>query len=137
MSCPDTERLLEAVLGDNADPAVQHHLRACLDCRATARLVREMRAAYRPELLVPEELVERRVGVILEALSSNGAPPHETRLQDVAASAALALTTVVLTTVVTGSLGTTGLWGPAFLGVLAMIAAGVYERGVGRGSLHA
>jgi len=137
MTCPDTERLLEAVLGETADPAVQHHLRACSDCGATSRVVREMRASYRPELLVPEELIERRVELILETLSPSDAALHETRLRDAAVTSTLALTTVFLTIVVTGSYGTTGLWGPGLVGVIAAIAAGVYERDVVRRPLDA
>jgi len=137
MTCPDIERLLEAVLGETADPAVQHHLRACPDCRATSRLVSEMRASYRPALLVPEELIERRVGLILETLSPSNAARFRTRFRDAAVSSALALTTALLTIVATGSLGTPGLWGPGLVGVIAMIVAGVYELDVGRRSLHA
>lgn len=136
MTCPDTERLLEAVLGETADPAVEHHLGACPDCRATSRLVRELRAAYRPQLIVPEELVERRVGVILQALSPSDAALHHTRPRDAAVGSVLALATVFLTIVATGSLGDSGLWGPGWLGLIAVIAAATYEHGVGRRSLH-
>jgi len=137
MTCPDTERLLETVLGETADPAVEDHLRACPDCQVASRLVREMRASYRPELLVTRELVERRVELVLQTLSPRGATLHESRLQNAAVSSALALTTVMLTIVATGSLGTEGLWGPGLVGVIAMIVAGVYELDVGRRSLHA
>lgn len=136
MTCPDTERLLEVVLGETADPAVQHHLRACPDCRAISRLVRELRASYRPELLVPDELIERRVELILQALSPSDAALHHTRPRDAAVGSVLALATVFLTILATGSFGDSGLWGPGLLGLIAMIAAATYEHGVGRRSLH-
>lgn len=132
MSCPDTEQLLEVVLGETVDPAVQAHLKECRECMDTSKLVREMRAAYRPELRIPEELVEGRVELITERLSGRSSELLESSLWDAATSGALAFVTVVLTIVATGSFVGGDLWAPALLGVIATVAAASHERGIGQ-----
>jgi predicted anti-sigma-YlaC factor YlaD len=130
MTCPDTERLLEVVLGETVDPAVQAHLKECRECADTAELVREMRAAYGPELRVPEELVEGRVELITRQLSRRSSERVESSRWDAATSGALALVTVVLTILATGSFVGEELWRPGLMGGIAAVAAASYERGV-------
>lgn len=131
MTCPDTERLLEVVLGEGVDPRVQHHLRACPDCAATARLIRDMRAAYRPELHIPDELVQARVELVTQELRVWRSRRAEPTPWDAAAAGALSFVTVLLAIVFTSSAGDSTVWGPAVLCVTASIAAAVYERRLG------
>lgn len=131
MNCPNTEQLLEVVLGETVDPAVQVHLRDCRECEDTSTLIKEMRAAYRPALRVPDELVEGRVELITRELSGYSSERHESSLWDAATSAVLAFVTVVLTVVATGSFGGGVVWGPGLVGVIAMVVAASYERSIG------
>lgn len=128
MTCPDTELLLEVVLEDKIDPETEGHVRACAECSATARLVREMQASYRPNLRMPDEHIEARIDWLVQRLPAESAARAEAKLVDALISGALALATVVFTVVLTGSLRGGSLWGPGLLGVIAMIAAAGYER---------
>lgn len=131
MTCPDTDRLLEVVLEGKTDADCQAHVQACPECAATSRLVREMRAAYRPELHIPDEVLEARVDWIVQQLPTSSPARAESTLVDALVSGVLAFATVLLTIVGTGSVGGRGLWGPVALAVIAMLAAGLFERRAG------
>ena len=58
MSCPDIERIIDLVAGDEIDPEAHTHLQTCSECRAQLTLLREVRSALDPELSVPPEMIE-------------------------------------------------------------------------------
>lgn len=129
MTCPDTEHLLEVVLEEGMDPEVKGHLRTCRDCAATARLIREMRVAYRPEMTLPETLIESRIDLVIRLSSQKSEQVPDWR--DATVAGALSFVTVLLTIVMTGSFRTGDLWGPAILCLVAAIAGVGYERSFG------
>lgn len=127
MSCPDLERLLSVVVDGVVDPEADAHVRSCATCGGTLRLVRGMRAAYRPEMSLPDSLIESRVEWVLSEL---GAPEHGRSATpwELAVTGTLAFLTVLVTLIVTGSMGSGGVWGPALLCVVSALGAIAYER---------
>lgn len=131
MTCPDTERLLEALIDGHGSPEIEAHIQSCADCRSTARLLRSMRAAYLPELRLPAELVEDRVSLIVGELAVDGPGATPSTALDAVVSGLLAVATVTLTVVATGSLGEARPEVPVVLALLAGVAAVLRERGSG------
>ncbi len=130
MTCPDTERLLEALIDGHGSPEIDAHIQSCADCRSTARLLRSMRAAYLPELRLPPELVEDRVRLIVGELAVDGQRAEPSTALDAVISGVLAAATVALTVVATGSLGEARPEIPVAMALLAGVAAVVRERTV-------
>ena len=131
MICPDTERLLEALIDGRSSPEIDAHIQRCHDCRSTARLLRSMRAAYLPELRLPAELVEDRVSLIVGELAVDGSRATPSTALDALISGLLAVATVALTVVATGSLGEARPEVPVVLALVAGVAAVLRERSLG------
>jgi predicted anti-sigma-YlaC factor YlaD len=60
VNCPDIEQITGGAT-DGTAPDIQAHLRECADCRAAARFVGELRAAYETALPVSEASIQRAV----------------------------------------------------------------------------
>jgi len=90
-----------------------------------------MRAAYLPELRLPAELVEDRVSLIVGELAVDGPGATPSTALDAVVSGLLAVATVTLTVVATGSLGEARPEVPVVLALLAGVAAVLRERGSG------
>lgn len=131
MTCPDTERLLEALIDGHSSPEIDAHIQGCHDCRSTARLLRSMRAAYLPELRLPADLVEDRVSLIVGELAVDGSRATPSTALDALISGLLAVATVALTVVATGSLGEARPEVPIVLALAAGVAAVLRERSLG------
>ena len=58
MSCPDINRLIDLLGADQEDTEVEKHLEECPSCQASVRLLRELPAAFRPEIELPDHLVQ-------------------------------------------------------------------------------
>jgi hypothetical protein len=58
MSCPDINRLIDLLGVDQEDAEVEKHLETCPSCQASFRLLRELPAAFRPEIELPDHLVQ-------------------------------------------------------------------------------
>lgn len=109
MNCPDIERLVDLTPG-TLDPETEEHLRSCSDCRTMRRVIVESRAAWGPEMEVPESLVTATVEALVAAstIGNGGTEPaawSEPRVSpwDAAKTGLLAATTVLIATLATGS----------------------------------
>lgn len=130
MTCPDIARLLDLVLEDEVDPEIGAHVRECLECGATIRFVREVRAGYAMELPVSDASFDRALHTVQAAIAAgrDGVDPTP---WDLAAMVGLGAATSVVILGGTGSVGELG-W-PVFLIVLLSgAAAAVYEYGQSR-----
>jgi hypothetical protein len=58
MSCPDINRLIDLLGADQEDAEVEKHLARCPSCQANFRILRELPAAFRPEIEMPDHLVQ-------------------------------------------------------------------------------
>jgi hypothetical protein len=65
MNCPDIDHLIDLAGGGVADPELQAHLESCGACRGDLFLIRELPAAFQPQLTVPEHLVQRAMQDIM------------------------------------------------------------------------
>ena len=65
-NCPDSDRLVDLLDPDNQDLEAQAHVRTCQSCRAELRVIREIPAAFRAPIPVPEALILRTVAAIDE-----------------------------------------------------------------------
>ena len=109
MNCPDIERLLDRTRG-TLDPETEEHLRTCSDCRTMRRIIVESRAAWEPEMEVPETLVAATVEALVAAsvMGQRGAAAAadtQPRVSpwDAAKTGLLAATTVLIATLATES----------------------------------
>ncbi len=104
MSCPDINRLIDLLDDPRADVELLAHLEGCPSCQAEFRLIQEIPAAFRPELEVPEALVQRVMADIAVSTSSSGRP-RVPALQ-VLAAGVLGSITAAAAILATGSGGT-------------------------------
>jgi hypothetical protein len=61
MQCPDPDRLFDLLGGDAIDREVREHVESCATCGAELLLMSDLGDALRPEVAVPEELIQRVV----------------------------------------------------------------------------
>jgi len=76
MSCPDINRLIDLLGDPQSDVELLAHLEGCPSCQVEYRLIREIPAAFRPEIEVPEALVQR----VLADIALTTPPPERTRV---------------------------------------------------------
>ena len=101
MSCPDVNRLIDFLGGNQPDPELEAHLSVCPSCRTDLRLLREIPAAFRPELAVPEPLIQRVMADLPLPEAATGA--HPASPFQVFGSGLLGTLTAMATIAVTGS----------------------------------
>jgi len=101
MSCPDINRLIDFLGDGRPDADLEAHLEECPSCQADFRLLRELPAAFRPEIEVPEQLVQR----VMAELALAGLSPerHQTPALQVLGSGLLGSLTAVSVITATGS----------------------------------
>ena len=122
MSCPDTNRLIDLGNDELEDLALRAHLQRCPMCRAELQLIREIPAAFRPEIAVSQSLVRRTIaGISLQEDSPRARALHA------AAAAALGTLTAAATIVVTGSTDSGGPLALLIFSVVIGSVAGLYE----------
>jgi hypothetical protein len=130
MKCPDTDRLIDLVVGGRPHIELEAHLKACPSCEADVKVLLEVLAALRPEIDVPEKLVQR----VLADLALF-APPLESRqisVTQVAASVVLGMLTTVGALVASGSVGAGNPAGVLMFSVVVGSATGVLQIRAGR-----
>ena len=59
MSCPDVNDLIDLWHGHSSDPELEAHAKTCSECQETLALFSNIHAVYRPQVEVPEELIQR------------------------------------------------------------------------------
>ncbi len=125
MNCPDINRLIDLAESPEADREIRDHLEDCGTCRATLALIRELPAAYRPEMEVPEELVQKTLGAVfgLEPVTPS---PVFVPLHALIAGT-LGAVTVVLGIALSGSVGSGGSKELLLFSLGAGLAAALYE----------
>ncbi len=122
MSCPDTNQLINLRNDELGDLELRAHLQQCPTCRAELRLIREISAAFRPEIAVPQSLVRRTIaGIPLQKDHPRARALHA------AAAAALGTLTAAATIVVTGSRDSGGPLALLIFSVVIGSVAGLYE----------
>ncbi len=122
MSCPDTNRLIDLRNDELGDLELRAHLQQCPTCRAELRIIREITAAFRPEIAVPQSLVRRTMaGILLQKDTPRARALHA------AAAVALGTLTAAATTVVTGSTDSGGPLALLLFSVAMGGVAGLYE----------
>ncbi len=104
MNCPDINRLIDFQADDRPDAELEAHLLGCASCQADLQLLREIPAALRPEIEVPERL-DQRVMAGFPQLEDNLERRQVPAAHVVGSGMLGALTTIALL-VATGSAGT-------------------------------
>jgi hypothetical protein len=133
MTCPDTERFLELALEESLDLEAREHLQQCGTCRTRVHLIKAARAAYIPDLLVPEELVLSARDMVVTQASA--AEQERLTLPAAVASFLLGCGTILVAAAGTGSLGGDSLVPLSAIAGLAGIAAVFFESRQPRGVL--
>lgn len=59
MNCPDIDRLIDLQAAQGPDPEFEAHLENCPACRADLRIIQRISAAFRPEMEIPERMIQR------------------------------------------------------------------------------
>ncbi|MCJ7627582.1 MAG: hypothetical protein MUO50_04240 [Longimicrobiales bacterium] len=103
MDCPDINCLIDLVGEVHTNPELEAHLLVCPSCRDDLRLFRELAAALRPDLEVPDRLVPR----VMAAVDVPEPPPEKHRIPvvQVLGSGVLGWLTALGVIIVTGSVG--------------------------------
>ena len=104
MSCPDVSRLIDLLGDPESDVELLAHLEGCPSCQAEFRLIREIPAAFRPGLEVPEALVQRVMAGIAVSTPSSERP--RVPAVQVLAAGVLGSITAAAAILATGSGGT-------------------------------
>ncbi len=117
MSCPDINRLIDLLDDPRSDGELLTHVEGCSSCQVEYRLIQEIPAAFRPEIEVPEALVQRVMADIAVSTPPSGRP-RVPALQVLAAGALGSITAAV-------AILTTGSMGTAPLGDLLLFSLGV------------
>ena len=127
MSCPDINRLIDFLVEDRPDLELEAHLEQCVSCQADFRLLREIPAALRPEIEVPERLVRRVMAGI--PLPEDHLGKRQVPAAHVVGSGVLGALTTIAALVATGS---GGAWDPLpllpFSVAVGLVASGVQIR---------
>ena len=130
MSCPDINRLIDLLGDPQSDVELLAHLEGCPSCQAEYRLIQEIPAAFRPEIEVPEALVQR----VMAGIPVSTSPQERPRVPaiQVLAAGVLGSLTAAAAILATG-LGGTG--GPLDLLLFSLgvgLVAGVVQSREGR-----
>ncbi len=125
MNCPDINRLIDFQADDRPDAELEAHLAECASCQADLQLLREISAALRPEIEVPERL-DQRVMAGFPPLPEDNLERRQVPAAHVVGSGALGAFTTIAALVATGSAGTGS---PADL-LLFSVAVGLVASGV-------
>jgi hypothetical protein len=132
MACPDTNRLIDLLEGGEGELDLRAHVQECATCRAEFNLIREIPAAFRPALTVPDYLVGR---VMMRLRGSS--PGWTLRKRHVASAAGLGAITVAATIVGTGLADAGSPLGLLVFSATAGALAAAYEVRLARRDLAA
>lgn len=123
-SCPDIDRLLELTGGGSDDLEVRAHVQQCRKCRGALLLLREIPAAMRPEVEVPEPWIRRAAAL---ARRPEGAAAARARVPAALGAALLGASTTAVTLAMTGAAGTGRPLDFFLFCVAGGMAAGLFE----------
>jgi len=130
MSCPDINRLIDFLVEDRPDLELEAHFEQCVSCQADFRLLREIPAALRPEIEVPERLVQRVMADI--PLPEDHLGKRQVPAAHVVGSGVLGALTTIAALVATGSGGTGDPADMLLFSLVVGMGAGVMQIRVGR-----
>ena len=125
MNCPDINRLIDLAQANRLDQDLQAHLESCSSCQVEFELVRELPAAFKPAVEVPEMLVTKTMAAVGE-LGHRQARGGLVSVHTVVAFL-LGVVTTVLAIGVTGSLGSSGLNELLVFSVAVGLTSGLME----------
>ena len=125
MKCPDINRLIDWEQAGGVDEGIQVHLRTCDSCRSALHLIRELPAAFQPEIEVPEHLVQRTLAAVMETAPAADRP-HPVPIHGFIAGV-LASVSTFLVIAVTGSVGTGGMKGLILFSLAMGVVASLWE----------
>jgi hypothetical protein len=121
MKCPNPDKLLHYQKSGSLDPELEDHLEKCPDCRTDLFIIRELPFAVRPQVEVPEWLIDRVVAEFPPAETSSDLP--ETPPARVLVRAILGVTTALAGFVATGTLGLGSSMNPLLLSLVGGVGA--------------
>ncbi len=125
MTCPEIDRIIDLALSGEAPQEVQAHLESCQSCWEEVALIREIPAAFRPGIEVPDYLVKKTLAAITGPTLSPSRP-RRVPLHG-AVSGLLGVVTILIALGVTGAVGSADLKEVVLFSLAVGLAAALNE----------